>query len=42
MDFSFTGEKIAEALTDELVKMAYGHEEPIGDPNNEFIRASFC
>lgn len=40
MDFMFTGEELAEALTDELVKMAYGPDEPIGDPNNEFIRAS--
>ena len=40
MDFAFAGEEIAEAITDELVKMAYGPEEPIGDPNNEFIRAS--
>ena len=39
MDFTFTGEAIAEALTDELVKMAYGPEEPIGDPNNQFVRA---
>lgn len=40
MDFTFTGQEIAEALTDELVRMAYGPDEPIGDPNNEFIRAS--
>ena len=34
MDFMFSGEEIANALTDELVKMAYGPEEPTGDLNN--------
>jgi len=40
MDFAFTGEDIAKALTDELVRMTYDSEEPIGDPNNQFMRAS--
>ncbi|RFC35615.1 MAG: hypothetical protein DID92_2727743997 [Candidatus Nitrotoga sp. SPKER] len=38
MDFKFTGEEIANALTEELVAMAYGPDEPIGDPNNEYIK----
>lgn len=40
MDFTFSGQELAEALTDELVRMAYGLDEPIDDPNNKFIQAS--
>lgn len=40
MDFKFGGEEIANALLDELVKMAYGPDEPVGDPNNPFFHAS--
>lgn len=38
MDFKFTGEEIANALTEELVTMAYGPNEPTSDPNNQFIQ----
>lgn len=40
MDFSFRGEDVAEALLDELVRLAYGPDEPVGDPNNKFIAMS--
>lgn len=37
MDFSFKGEVIAEALMDELVRLAYDPDEPKGNPKNQFI-----
>lgn len=40
MDFAFSGEDIAEALTEELVRMAYGPDEPVGDSDNQFIQLS--
>lgn len=38
MDFTFSGEEIANAHLDELVKMAYGPDEPVGDLNNQFFQ----
>jgi len=40
MDFSFSGEDLAKALMDELVRLSYGPEEPVGVPNNPFITLS--
>jgi hypothetical protein len=37
MDFSFKGEEIGGALMNELIRLAYGPDEPIGNPANQFI-----
>lgn len=40
IDFGFQGDDLANAFLDELVRMAYGPEEPKGDPKNPFIQAT--
>ena len=40
IDFSFSGNELAEALMDELVNLAYGPEEPDGDVNNPLFSQS--
>ncbi|WP_431023940.1 DUF2971 domain-containing protein [Halomonas sp. H5] len=37
MDFKFDGRQLASALLDEIVEMAYGPDEPQGNPNHPFI-----
>jgi hypothetical protein len=40
IDFSFSGDELTKALMDELVKFAYGPEEPDGDVNNPLFAMS--
>lgn len=40
MDFSFDGNQLAEALTNELVRLAYGPDEPSGNMDNPLFLMS--
>jgi hypothetical protein len=38
VDFKFSPQELSSSLIEEIVRLAYGKDEPVGDRNNEFFR----